>query len=126
MSNRRQLVRKAFIFQLKLGLDAIRDLLLSPVALIALVVDLISNNNISNGHFYRLMSWGRLSDGWIRLFELDSESSEDAPETQNVDSLIAQIESGIKQKTLTSTDKQKLQQYLDSVLKNKPSNDEQN
>jgi hypothetical protein len=62
------LIRENIKFQIKLTLDAVRDLLLSPVAIICTVLDIIKGNSLALGHFQRLMQWGHNTDHWLNLF----------------------------------------------------------
>lgn len=64
-----RLIRDALVFQLKLMADATRDLLLSPLSIIAVVVDLLSHpSSNEQSYFYRLLRMGRSSERWINLF----------------------------------------------------------
>jgi hypothetical protein len=63
-----QLIRESIKFQIKLTLDAVRDLLLSPVAMIFTVLDLFKGNSKDQGYFQRLMQWGHNTDHWLNLF----------------------------------------------------------
>lgn len=62
------LIRENIKFQIKLTLDAVRDLLLSPVAVICTVLDIIKGNSLEQGHYQRLMQWGHNTDHWLNLF----------------------------------------------------------
>lgn len=62
------LIRESIKFQIKLTLDAVRDLLLSPVAIICTVLDLIKGNGKQQGYFQHLMQWGHNTDRWLNLF----------------------------------------------------------
>jgi len=62
------LIRESIKFQIKLALDAVRDLMLSPIAMICTVLDLLKGNNKHQGHFQRLMAWGHNTDRWLNLF----------------------------------------------------------
>ena len=114
MPHKKQLLRNGIIFQLKLGLDAIRDLLLSPVALVALIIDLSSNKSPKDGYFYKLMAWGRFSDHWINLF---SDKAPGEVDSNNVDRLLQQLELQVKQKNLTENGKQQITKYLEILGK---------
>ena len=67
-TRRWHLIRESIKFQIKLTLDAVRDLLLSPVAIICTVLDLIKGNSKQQGYFQRLMQWGHNTDHWLNLF----------------------------------------------------------
>jgi hypothetical protein len=47
-SSRWHLIRDVAVFQLKLGLDALRDLVLSPISLIAGIVDLVFGGELAD------------------------------------------------------------------------------
>lgn len=72
-SYRWHLIRDTIIFQLKLGMDAVRDLLLSPVSFICVIFDLLKGNNKEQSYFYRLMKFGHKTDVWLNLFNFQSQ-----------------------------------------------------
>ena len=78
--------RRLVIFQLKLALDALRDILLSPVSLICGLLDLISNSEGENSYFERLMRFGCYTEKRINLFEQHFD------EAATVDNLVNQVE----------------------------------
>lgn len=114
------LIRQAIVFQLKLGLDALRDILLSPISIVLIVVDILLVNNQQQSYFIRLMRVGRQSDQWINLFGVDSPHEE--PDDSNVstqgkvDDWFKKIEEVIKEQQvegkLSQSGKEKLQQYF--------------
>jgi len=79
------LVRESIKFQIKLTLDAVRDLLLSPVAIICTLLDLLKGNSKHQGYFHRLMIWGHNTDHWLNLFgDLPlNKNSQDSEHTAN-------------------------------------------
>jgi hypothetical protein len=82
--SRWRLIRDMFIFQVKLAMDAIRDLLLSPLSIICALIDIFQDNSLSNSYFHKLMALGQQSDSWLNLFgnhsvdnnKLDNNSSD--------------------------------------------------
>lgn len=56
------------LFQGKLFLDWARDLVLAPVAVLALIAGLILRPRNPGFFLYKLMAWGRWSDRFIGLF----------------------------------------------------------
>jgi hypothetical protein len=66
--SRWSLIRDMFIFQIKLAMDAIRDLLLSPVSVICGLIDIFKDHSLSNSYFHKLMALGQQSDSWLNLF----------------------------------------------------------
>ena len=63
------LVRDAAVLQVKLIVDALRDLLLVPASLVAALVSVDRTTDGKPGdEFYRLVSVGKQSERWINLF----------------------------------------------------------
>jgi hypothetical protein len=61
--------RHLVVFQVKLGLDALRDLFLSPISVVVFLLDAISRPKVENSLYLRLMQLGRKSDRLINLFD---------------------------------------------------------
>lgn len=57
------------VFQLKLGADALRDLLMSPLSVLVFVLDAIRKPALEDSLYLRLMVIGRRSDRYINLFD---------------------------------------------------------
>jgi hypothetical protein len=72
-----QVFRDLLAFQFKLVLDAARDLLLSPISIIAVLVSLLSRQDNPGKHFYYLLRIGHKSDNWINLFGTSDSDAED-------------------------------------------------
>lgn len=121
------LIRQGIVFQLKLGLDALRDILMSPVSIVLVIADVVMGSNQQQSYFNRLMRLGKKSDHWINLFAVDSPNtgSEDnkVVADSNVDYWITKIETVVKEQQvdgkLTQTGKEKLQQYFGKIMQNK-------
>ncbi len=62
-------LRCLVIFQLKLGADALRDLIMSPVSIIMFLLDLVLAPPEKDSHYEQLMQFGRKTDRWINLFD---------------------------------------------------------
>ena len=62
-------LRCLVVFQLKLGADAIRDLVMSPVSIVMFVLDLVLAPDEKDSHYQQMMQFGRKTDRWINLFE---------------------------------------------------------
>jgi len=93
-------VRRLLIFQLKLALDALRDILLSPVSILATLVDFLSGRQGDNSYFEMLLKLGRISERHINLFEQHQDNS------QTVDTVVHQFEAVVKNRA-TSQKKSK-------------------
>jgi hypothetical protein len=124
--NRWQFFRDVLVFQMKLVLDAIRDVILFPVSIGAALLDLVSSGEQTGRSFYRVLAMGRRTDVWINLFDTyrsPDESSADADTT--VDSLVAQLEALLVEQHdrggLTATAKSAIDRTLDRIPKRPPS-----
>lgn len=73
-----QVFRDLLAFQFKLALDAVRDLLLSPISIIAVIAGLVSRQDNPGKHFYDLLRVGHKSDRWINLFGTADSDGEDS------------------------------------------------
>ena len=63
------LVRDVAVFQFKLIVDGLRDLLLVPISLFAGLLSLATGTNGKpNSQFYKLLEVGKQSEEWIDLF----------------------------------------------------------
>jgi len=106
-------LRKLLIFQLKLAVDALRDILLSPVSIACSILDFLNKKEADNSYFEKLMIFGRNTERKINLFEQHSNDE------SNIDAVLNQVESVIvneyKDKTLS---KKKLSQ-IKEILKRK-------
>jgi len=67
--SRSALFFRVILFQFKLFADGIRDLLLSPLSIIAALVGLVSGHKNPHLMFDRLLRMGQKSDRWINLFD---------------------------------------------------------
>jgi hypothetical protein len=67
-TSRLQLVWDVLLFQLKLLFDGVRDLLLSPLSIIAAVAGLLAGGDDPQRYFRRLLHLGRRTEIWLNLF----------------------------------------------------------
>ncbi len=89
-------VRRTFFFQLRLAADNLRDLMLSPIAIVAALLGLLRPSDPSWA-LDRLMLFGRATDRWINLFEEEDKDARDHS-GQTLDDLFDHVESKIKTK----------------------------
>ncbi len=66
--SRLQLLTDVLVFQFKLLVDGLRDLLLSPLSIIAAVIGLISGGDRPDQYFRRVVRFGLRTERWINLF----------------------------------------------------------
>lgn len=103
MQNRLELAKNAFIFQLKLGLDAVRDLLLSPISIVLSIWDIIKGHTQEQSYYYQLLKFGHRTDQWLNLFSSPLDKTEEQSESPannenyNVDQLLNKIETALKE-----------------------------
>lgn len=82
-------LRKFVVFQIKLYVDAFRDLLLSALSLGAFIIDLIQQNDGPDSYFERVLRFGRGTERSINLFnQFDAEERGE----RSVDSVIERME----------------------------------
>jgi hypothetical protein len=124
------LIRDMLIFQIKLAMDAIRDLFLSPVSIICGIVDILIGNTHTKSYFYKLMNFGHKTDSWLNLFgnnknteSLNDEDGKTPKVDRNVDQLFSQVESLLKDQHgkggLTASAKNKIDLYLNKIVDKK-------
>jgi len=129
------LIRDMLVFQAKLAMDAIRDLLLSPASIICGFVDILKGHSLSQSYFHKLMNFGQQTDLWLNLFgnhnhsnnaeNLNVPSSHKAKVDVSVDQLFSQVESLLKEQHskggLTTSAKTTIDRYLNKIVENKNS-----
>jgi hypothetical protein len=124
------LIRDLFVFQAKLVVDGIRDLLLVPASLVAGIWSLVGGEQGRPGpQFYQLISLGKRSESWIDLFSAD----ENAPEGirrehefahSNMDELVGRFESFVVEEYerggVTAQAKARIDKALDAIQRRRP------
>lgn len=78
VTGRGELIRRVIVFQFKLLLDGLRDLMLSPLSLLSAVAGLLLGGSDPAGPFRRVLALGRRTEGYIRLFDDPWQSRGDA------------------------------------------------
>ena len=63
------LIRDLMILQLKLWLDGIKDVILSPLSIGAAVMDILRGPTSKGHRLYRVMRWGERFDLWLNLYD---------------------------------------------------------
>jgi hypothetical protein len=86
------LLRDVLRFQLKLWLEALRDLVLSPVTLAAAALDFLLLKQQPPRYFRALLTLGRRSEDWIDLWSMVDRGAKG----ESVDALLAQIEHAVR------------------------------
>ncbi len=108
------LLRDLVRFQLKLLMDGLRDLLMSPVSLVAAVAGLLLEPRDPRRYFERALHFGRRTEEWINLFDRAHE-----PDTVGIDELFGHLESRLVEQYrrggLTSSAKHTIDASLDRL-----------
>lgn len=82
------LLRDVIRFQVKLWLEAARDLVLSPITLGAAVLDFVMIKQQPPRYFRQLLELGRRSEDWIDLWSMVDQGAKG----EKVDALLSQVE----------------------------------
>ena len=67
--SRANLVWAALVFQAKLVVDGLRDLVLVPISLIATLFGLVAGGSQPGRYFEQVLRFGRRTETWINLFD---------------------------------------------------------
>ena len=76
------LFRRLLVFQFKLLLDGLRDVILSPASVIAVLMGVFGTGR-PDGPFRALLRFGRRTDDWIDLFDAHSAADEGEAEGES-------------------------------------------
>lgn len=124
-ADRWTLLRDVTVFQGKLVLDGLRDLVLSPLSIAAAIVGLLTGGDRPGRQFYDLLYLGRRSEGWINLFGAASHVTPpdfDREDAESVDALVDRLEEVARRRYekggMTQNAKDALDKALDAVNKN--------
>lgn len=63
-----RLIWEIAVFQCKLLAESIRDLFLSPISIISVIVGLVAGGDQPDVYFRRVQRFGRRSDLWLNVF----------------------------------------------------------
>ena len=119
------LIRDIGVFQVKLIVDGLRDLILVPASLIVGIVSLASGTDGKPGtQFYRLLGVGKHSEIWINLFGAlknappDLEHPEPFP-AADMDDIVGKIEAFVvdeqKRGGMTAQARERLERALNAM-----------
>ncbi len=87
-------VREVASLQIKLLIDALRDLVLSPITLGAALLDLLLIQKQPPRYFHLALRLGKRSDEWIDLWSPIEQR--DGPAPENVDAMLTRVEELIR------------------------------
>jgi hypothetical protein len=107
---RAEAIRDTMVLQLKLIVDGARDLLLMPLVVFATLSGLILHKKNPGRYLYRLLSYGRVSEKWIGLFDEAKKDTMSAIELDNnsFDELLKKTQNAFESKYVDESKKQVL------------------
>jgi len=74
--DRTVIIRDLVIFQLKLFLDGVKDIILSPLSVFAAALDLLSPTEKRGKRLYAVLHLGERFDRWLNLFNVTERAAE--------------------------------------------------
>lgn len=116
------LLRDVAVFQFKLIVDGLRDLILVPVSLVSGLISLLNTKDgVPGPQFYHLLEAGKQSEHWIDLFgamrnaPLDLRNPVNFPD-ENMDHLLERLETFVvdeeKRGGITAQARERLERAL--------------
>ena len=118
------LIRDIAVFQMKLIVDGLRDLILLPVSLVAGLISLMKGGTELGSEFYDLLRVGRRSEHWINLFGAaermhGSSKLEEFFPADDIDEIVSRVESFVVDEYnkggVTAQAKKRFDQALDRL-----------
>lgn len=114
MASQFPVLRDVIVFQFKLFVDGLRDLLISPVSILAALVDLLVPGDDGGKRFYAVVRYGRRTEEWINLFGAVG-PDEPAPETHGMDVILADLEEMVRDPARRDEARAKAQEVLERL-----------
>lgn len=117
-NSRTEVVRDTIVLQLKLIVDGLRDLALMPLCFFAALFGLLAHREQPGRYMYRILSYGRMSEKWIGLFD-DAKKDQMEPiqwEGKNFDDLIVKTQTAFESKYVDPEKKDLLVKKLNDAL----------
>lgn len=108
--------RRLVIFQLKLAVDALRDIILSPVSIVCSLIDLVEKRKYKDSYFEKLMLFGRNTEKKINLFE------QHELEETTIDSILNQVEGVVMKEYKDKNLSKKTVSAIEKILKTENKN----
>jgi|GEM_PF-316379 len=86
-------LRQLLVFQIKLYIDAARDLLMSPLSVVVFIIDAVQGNRGEKSLFESLLQFGRRTEKAINLFNQHDINDENH---KGIDSILLQVEEAVR------------------------------
>jgi hypothetical protein len=106
--------RDVVVFQAKLVVDGLRDVLLSPLSIFAALIDLLIPGDDGGKRFYAVVRFGRRTERWINLFGAADRINPDAS-PQGADALLNEIEAFMRDPKRRDTAKSDVQALVERL-----------
>ena len=122
-SARQTLIRDAAVFQVKLVVDGLRDVLLVPVSIVGAIMSLIDSKDGQPGpQFYDVLAYGKRTEKWIDLFgALRDREAVELPEEGSLDEVVNRMETYVieeyRRGGITKQAKDRIDQALNTLHK---------
>lgn len=114
------LIRDLCVFQVKLLVDGLKDLVLGPLSLVAGILDLVQGSDPATGKFREVLRAGAAFDRWVGLFdavEREPDAVADAAAQASLDEQLRRVEALLVEEHarggITADAKQALDKALD-------------
>jgi len=115
--------RDMLVFQFKLIVDGVLDLVLLPVSVIVGLISLLKPGPKAGSQFYDLLRLGRRGERWINLFGVEprdgAPTDEEKVATRDLDDLVSRVESFLveeyRKREVTAQTRHRLETALDSL-----------
>lgn len=131
LPDRWTLIRDLVVFQFKLFVDGVRDLILVPISLVLGMISLLKGGDRIGTEFYDLLRYGRHTDRAINLFGAAERLHDPAldDEVPDIDSLVARVEGFVvdeyRRGGITAQAKARLDEALDALNRRHAGSDEE-
>ena len=93
-------IRQLLVFQAKLYVDAFRDLVMSPVSIVIVIIDLVQENEGEDSLFESLLRFGRKTERFINLFNQHDGEDDNA---NDIDTIINEVEETVLKEDKSNT-----------------------
>ena len=114
-SKRGALIRRVIVFQLKLAVDGLRDLILLPVSMFAAIVGFLRGGDEPDKELNQVMDYGRRTEQWIDLFDQHA-SDEKSHSLSSIDTIFSSVEDALKQSYKAAGTSEDAQSEIDEAL----------
>jgi hypothetical protein len=124
-----ELIRDILVLQVKLAVDALRDLILSPLSLVAGVLDLLTGGQQPGRLFYPLLAAARRTEQLINLFgeadrAMPRPAASPATDPVSIDAFVARFERTVVEQYqrggVTASAKAAIDRSLDALSRAHP------